>query len=288
VRLCCITFVFLLTVTMVMARVPVGAQQSRLIRMNRMIEALDAGKVAITGDTWTWIEQEHEPLALDKLSKAVAAALAKRNAQGQVVLAPFVRIPMEGDQDSRWVIKQVLEMGAMGIIVPQVETAAEALTLVQSMRYPQKTGTKYMVPRGRRGFGGSAPTGWMLKDPNDYFEKYADVWPLNPEGELFLMPQIETREGLKNVRAILGVPGVSGVIIGPSDLNVNLGNGAGPRGKNTEEAIEMVLGTCKAARKYCGMVEGADSGIKKYVEQGARFIFAFTREGATFSPRRNF
>jgi 4-hydroxy-2-oxoheptanedioate aldolase len=266
-------------------QMPVRAQKAP--RMNRMIEALETGKVAITGETWTWIEQEHEPYAIDKLAKAVAAVLSRRNAQGQVALAPFVRIPMEGDQESRWAIKQVLETGAMGIIVPQVESAAQAMTLVHSMRYPQKTGAKYMEPRGRRGFGG-VPAGWMVKNPVDYYEKLGDVWPLTPEGELFLMPMIETPEGLRNLSGILNVPGVGGIIIGPGDLNMNLGNGGGPRGANTEDAIKKVLNTCAAAKKYCGMVESTPEGVKKYTEQGARFFFAAGREGANFSPRANF
>jgi 4-hydroxy-2-oxoheptanedioate aldolase len=264
---------------------PVRAQKAP--RMNRMIEALETGKIAITGETWTWIEQEHEPYAIDKLAKAVAAVLSRRNAQGQVALAPFVRIPMEGDQESRWAIKQVLETGAMGVIVPQVESGQQALTLVHSMRFPQKTGSRQVEPRGRRGFGG-VPPGWMMTNPVDYYEKLGDVWPLNPAGELFLMPMIETPEGLSNLSAILNTPGVGGVIIGPGDLNMNLGNGGGARGANTEEAIRTVLTTCAKTKKYCGMVESTPEGIKKYTAQGARLFFAAAREGATFSPSSNF
>ena len=266
---------------------PLVAQKAP--RMNRMIEALESGGIAITGETWTWVEQEHQPYNIEKLGKALTTLLGRRNAQGQVALAPFVRIPMEGDQQSRWAIKQVLELGAMGIIIPQVENAQQALTIVQSMRYPQRTGSKYLEPRGRRGCC-VTPAGWMLANPSDYFEKLADVWPLNPEGELFALLMIETPEGVKNVNEIVGVPGVGGLIVGPADLGMNLGYGGpgpGPRAPGTEAAIEKVLTACAAAKKYCGMVEGTDIGMKKYRDMGARFFYAPAREGASYSPNAN-
>lgn len=126
-------------------------------------------------------------------------------------MAPIVRIPSEGDQDRRWIIKQVLERGAMGIIVPQVDNAEQAAKVVQAMRYPQRKGgpPPYPEPAGRRGMAG-APRTWGLSV--DEYLKVADLWPLNPNGELIAMPMIESVEGISNVGAILDVPGVGGVL----------------------------------------------------------------------------
>src|SRR5262245_57906944 len=189
---------------------PLGAQPTR--RANRMIETLDAGKPAMTGDSWVFVDREHRPYDITELRATLNKLLANKNAMGQPALAPIVRIPAEGDQDVRWIIKQVLESGAMGIIIPQVEDGEQALKIIQSMRYPQLKTSKYQNPPGRRGCGCSGGSGWGLQNPADYVS-LADVYPLNPQGELVALPMIETPKGVKNINQILDTPGVGGVLI---------------------------------------------------------------------------
>jgi 4-hydroxy-2-oxoheptanedioate aldolase len=245
-------------------------------RRNRLIEALENGRTAITGDTWTFVDREHRPYDVTELRAALAKLLANKNAQGQPALAPIVRIPAEGDQDVRWIIKQVLESGAMGIIVAQVESAAQALKIIQSMRYPQLKTSKYQNPPGRRGCGCSGGAGWGLQNPADYVAR-ADVWPLNPDGELIALPMIETPEGVKNINAILDVPGVGGVLIGPSDLTMNHGEGRwnNPADKkpDTEAAIQTVAKACVAKKRACAMVTANEAETKKYLGDGFRIIY---------------
>jgi 4-hydroxy-2-oxoheptanedioate aldolase len=246
-------------------------------RRNRLIEALESGRSAITGETWTFVDREHRPYDVTELRAALTKLFANKNAQGQPALAPIVRIPAEGDQDVRWIIKQVLESGAMGIIVPQVENAEQALKIVQSMRYPQLKASKYQNPPGRRGCGCSGGSGWGLQNPADYVAR-ADVWPLNPEGELIAFPMIENPAGVKNVNAILDVPGVGGVLIGPSDLTMNYGEGRwnSPADKkpDTEAAIQTVARACVAKKKACAMVTSNDAETKRYLADGFRIIYA--------------
>jgi 4-hydroxy-2-oxoheptanedioate aldolase len=259
------------------------AQEART-RANRMIEALEAGRPAITGETWVWVEQEHRPYDAVNLRATIEKLLARKNASGQPELAPIVRIPAEGDQNVRWLIKQTLESGAMGIIVPHVDNADQALRIVQSMRYPQRKDSKYPNPRGRRGCGCSGGAGWGLKNPADYM-MVADVWPLNPRGELFAMPMIESPEGVKNVNSILDVPGVSGVLVGPSDLTLNYGEGSWNNPKDSKPdataAIETVAKACVAKKKTCGMVTGNDEATKKYLDMGYRLMYASYRPNAS-------
>ena len=276
---------FFVAVIMIMGRAP----ESRLVaqtapRLNRMIEALEAGRPALAGETWTWVEQEHQPYVIEKLKKALDTLMAKRNARGQVMLAPYVRIPTEGDQPKRWIVKQVLEAGAMGIIVPYVETAQQARDLVQAMRFAQPNGSKFPEPRGRRGCC-TVPRNWMLESRGDYWEGgLGDVWPLNPSGELFALPMIESSEGVNNISEILGVPGIPGVVIGPGDLNASLGEGWVVRGPKTEAAIQKVLSTCASAGKYCGMVTTDEAATKKYLDMGAHFMYTTYKENASTSP----
>src|SRR5262245_41984615 len=246
-------------------------------RRNRLIEALENGRTAITGDTWAFVDREHRPYDVTELRATLAKMFANKNAQGQPVLAPIVRIPAEGDQDVRWIIKQVLESGAMGIIVPQVENAEQALKIIQSMRYPQLKTSKYQNPPGRRGCGCSGGAGWGLQNPADYVAR-ADVWPLNPDGELIAFPMIENPEGVKNINAILDVPGVGGILVGPTDLTMNYGEGrwANPADKQpeTEAAIQTVATACAPKKRGSAMVTANDAETEKYLSDGFRIIYA--------------
>ncbi|MEE2776763.1 MAG: aldolase/citrate lyase family protein [Acidobacteriota bacterium] len=253
------------------------------IRHNRLIEALEQGEPAITGEVWTFIDQEHGPYVIDQLGTRLGELALERNDRGQQILAPIVRIPAEGDQSLRWIVKQVLERGAMGIIVPQVENAEQATRIVQSVRYPQRKESRFPTPVGRRGFAG-APRTWGLK-VLDYL-RVADAWPLNPDGELFVMPMIETAEGVVNVTEILAVPGVGGVLVGPSDLSMGLGvgpwraDGQDFLPAEAEAAIQEVARACVASRKYCGMVTWNEAETEKYLEAGYRVIFAVYRRSS--------
>ena len=261
----------------VLGTLPAGAQQ---VRINRLIEALERGEPAITSDVWTFVDQEHGPYVIDQLGVRLREMAEVRTATGQQRLAPIVRIPTEGDQNVRWVIKQVLERGAMGIIVPQVENAEQATKIIRAVRYPQRRDTRYPAPSGRRGFAG-APRTWGLS-VMEYIE-VADAWPLNPEGELFVMPMIENVEGVRNVDAILDVPGVGGVLIGPNDLSMGLGvgpwhtDGRVLHPPEAEVAIQTVAQACVAKEKHCGMVTWSDAETTKYIADGFQVIFATYR-----------
>ena len=264
----------------VLLSVPQRVSAQPDVRLNRLIETLEQGRPAITSDVWIFIDQEHGPYVIDQLGTRLRDLAETRNDRGQQRLAPFVRVPTEGDQDVRWVIKQVLERGAMGIIVPQVENAQQATKIVQAMRYPQRRNSPHPTPPGRRGFAG-APRTWGLS-VMDYLE-VADVWPLNPDGELFLFPMIENGAGVGNINEILDVPGVAGVLIGPNDLSMGLGvgpwqtDGRAFHPRETEAAIQTVARACVAKEKYCGMVTWTEAETTKYVADGFKVIFATYR-----------
>lgn len=264
--------------SLVLGLVSVGAQPQ--VRINRLIEALERGEPAITSDVWAFVDQEHGPYVIDQLGTRLREMAETETADGQQRLAPVVRVPTEGDQNVRWVIKQVLERGAMGIIVPQVENAAQAVKVIQAVRYPQRRDTRFPTPPGRRGFAG-APRTWGLS-VLDYIA-VADVWPLNPAGELFVMPMIESADGVRNVDEILDVPGVGGVLIGPNDLSMGLGvgpwhtDGRALHPREAEQAIQAVARACVAKRKHCGMVTWTEEETRKYIADGFTVIYATYR-----------
>ena len=227
-------------------------------RLNRIIEQFEAGEAALANEHWRIVSLEHNPFLVDDLEAFLGELVDQGGARPR--LTPIVRIPHEADQPYHHVVKQILDAGAMGIVLPQVRTAAEIDALVRAMRYPPQAGAEYPEPRGRRGWG---PTGarrvWNMD--NDEYARRADVWPLNPNGELLAIVMIETRESVENIDEILQVPGLGGVLIGPSDLSLSLGVGtpaANPRAPEVEEAIETVGQACMRHNALCGIYTSSD------------------------------
>ena len=251
------------------------AQQSggqKAGRLNKVIEAVEAGRAAVGGQDWRFIDMEHGPFSMDLLESTLAQMGKDRDASGRLKLTPLVRIPLEGDEDFKWAVKQVLDAGAFGIVLPHVDTAEEAAKLVRTMRYPQTRDSKYQTPRGERGWGpGRAVRLWGLDTPT--YHSKADVWPLNPSGELFAVAMIESGEAVKNIRAILKTP-VSAILVVPGDMNIDLG--LGPRGdKNSpevDEAYQTVLRACQAQKRVvCGCADSR-SNMKTRLDEGWKFF----------------
>ena len=227
-------------------------------RLNRIIEQFENGEAALANEHWRIVSLEHNPFLVDDLEDFLSELESDGAARPR--LTPIVRIPHEADQDYHHVVKQILDAGAMGIVLPQVRTAAEVTRLVRAMRYPPQRGAAYPDPRGRRGWG---PTGarrlWGL-DNNAYAAK-ADVWPLNPDGELLAIAMVETREIVENIDEVLQVPGLGGVLIGPSDLSLALGvgtPGANPTAPEVEAAIQTVGDACVRHGSLCGIYTRSD------------------------------
>ena len=181
------------------------AQQAPL-HLNPAVEKLARGEAIIGTQTddmslqnchslarldfdYAYVDMEHGPLNLDGLAYCVAAMvdkaaiLKKGNAQPKVAL--FARFPPYGrDLESNdWIVKQALDMGLMGVIFNGVENKEQMTRLIRYMRYPQQKTSKYQQPPGLRGYApGNAIFAWGVSAAE--YEKHADVWPLNPEGDL--------------------------------------------------------------------------------------------------------
>jgi 4-hydroxy-2-oxoheptanedioate aldolase len=253
----------------------VGAQQKP--RLNPLIAKLEAGQPALTNTDWMFIDMEHGPYLLDRLQTTLDDLGKRKKPNGQFQTAPIVRIPLEGDENFRFATKQVLDMGAMGVVFPHIETRAQAVEAIRAMRYPPQRGAAHPEPAGKRGWGpGRAAAYWGFA-VNDYAFQRADVWPLNPNGELFAMLMIETAEGVKNARDIASVPGVGALFIGASDLGVSLGVGpplaGGVNPPETETAVQKVLKDCQAAKVVCAYpVLGGQADLNKRLADGFKVI----------------
>lgn len=246
-------------------------------RLNPMITALANGGAAISGRDWQFIDLEHNPLDLTKLDQTINDLMKTRRPDGTVDLkmAPLVRIPMDGDESFKWAVKQILEIGAMGVVFPRVETKDQAELAVRTHRFKPQKGAKYPNPPGLRHVTPSKAARRWGVSIDDYIDHYADVWPLNPHGELFNMIMIESAEGLNNINEILDVPGIGAIFVGPNDFSMSLGNGrwAPKHPEDTEKGFQKILVACKAKKVICGMqVDGGQAAVDERIKQGWRVI----------------
>lgn len=275
---------------------PLSAQPKETTRLNRLVELFEKGvpplgvfvsnisaraaaSISSSPLDFVIIDLEHNPYDPERLENYLlgmtnkARILQKGNLQMDVV--PIVRLPANGRERSEFLIKQVLDLGAFGVIVPHVNNAEDALSAVQAIRFPQRAGAPDYEPRGHRGVGyGWASRYWGLAGPQ-YGEK-ADLWPLDPAGELLFWPMVESAEAVANVRSILKTPGVSGVFVGPADLAYSLGVPIGDR--QAEEAIAKVVAACKESGVPCGTLTG-EGGVAGRLKQGFRFLAVGTDSG---------
>ncbi len=274
---------------------PVGsawAQQAPL-HLNPAVEKLARGEAIIGTQTddmslqnchslarldfdYAYVDMEHGPLNLDGLAYCVAAMvdkaaiLKKGNAQPKVAL--FARFPPYGrDLESNdWIVKQALDMGLMGVIFNGVENKEQMTRLIRFMRYPQQKTSKYQQPPGLRGYApGNAIFAWGVSAAE--YERHADVWPINPEGDLLAIPMIETLEGLKNVDEIAAVPGVGAIFIGAGgDLHQYLG--VAQDAPEVEQARQTILAACKAHNVACGITALTKAEVDKRLKEGWKMI----------------
>lgn len=200
--------------------------------------------VAGLGYDWMLIDGEHAP-------NTVPSVLNQLQTVAPYATAPVVRA-VNGDAS---LIKQLLDVGAQTLMIPMVETAAQAQALVRAMRYP---------PHGIRGVGGglTRATRW------DAVANYLHI----AHEELCLIVQVESRLGVENVAAIAAVEGVDAVFIGPADLSIGLGHAGNPGHPEVQERIKHAVDATLAAGKACGILAPNEEDARRYQAWGCRFI----------------
>ena len=216
------------------------------------------------------IDMEHRGLDFERLETLLLGTTNKAEIakQGnlQVRVPPIVRIPTYGRAPNEAIVKQVLDMGAFGIMFPAIENKQQALEAVSAARYPQLKGSKYPNPVGRRG-NGNMPAAWFWGLSRPEYSRRADIWPANPQGEILLFLQVETVEGVKNINEILTVPGIGVLFVGPNDLSWSLGVAQGS--PEHEEAIQVVVDACRA-RNIPAAITVTEADVLRRLKQGFR------------------
>lgn len=176
------------------------------------------------GYDWICVDLEHGAVGFEGMTNIFRAI----DSFGSV---PVARLPF---CDTIW-IKRTLDAGARGLIVPMVNTPAEAEHAIREAKYP---------PRGQRGYGFSRGNVHGI----DFFDAVE-----NDNDEIAMVMQIEHKDGVANLDSILSVDGVDGAFIGPYDLSGSYGKTGALDSPEMLDALSRFRAGCKAHDKAAGM-----------------------------------
>ena len=263
-------------------------------RLNGIIRALESGKIAyscfakvdkLTAQEMTdapydgiVYEMEHNPLDISALGDALQYMLNRKQIASSASIAPeitpIVRVPSNGVEMNQSFAKQALDRGVYGVIWPHINNVEQAYNAVASCRYARKSGAEFYEPAGARGDGPATASRYWGLTMAEYYKK-ADVWPLNPQGELIVFTMIESVPGVHNIDEILkSVPGIGCVLIGEGDLSQALGQPRNYEHPEVRDAMNHVVETCKKYGVPVGHPHVTSSNVEKVLNTGYRFIMS--------------
>jgi 2-keto-3-deoxy-L-rhamnonate aldolase RhmA len=217
------------------------------IRHARHVEI--AGAMAKSGFDFLFIDLEHSSMSLDVCSNISAAAI-------HAGIAPLVRVP-ERDLN---LAARVLDTGALGIIMPHVESADEARAVVDRQKFP---------PMGQRSISG-APAQFSFDGTIPLKEATAAA-----NAGLLVIVMLETENAVAKAGEIAAVPGVDVLMIGTSDLTASMGIQGQFEHERVLKAYDTVLAACARHKKWPGMGGvGTEAAMTNYIKRGVRFVLA--------------
>jgi len=197
------------------------------------------------GYEWIAVDCEHTDIDIKGFSNIIRGMYGR----GAV---PFIRVR----ENDTLAIRQALDAGAQGVIVPLVNNAEQARKAVAAAKYP---------PVGIRGF--------CFSRMNNYGQDF-DSYAKTANNNIAVVVMIESKEAVENIESILAVEGIDGVFIGPYDLSGSFGVPGQTSAPIVADACRKVLKACKMRGKSAGLhvVVPTQENIKKALEDGFTFI----------------
>src|SRR5579872_1660952 len=215
----------------------------------RLVRSAEIAKVMKSaGFDWLFIDLEHGAMSLESAAQICVAAL-------DAEIAPIVRVPNE--QYS--MATRILDNGALGIVIPHVNSAQEAEVVVANLKFP---------PLGHRSMAGNAPQ-------LDYQPVKASEYAATLNETTLIVVMLETPEAVERCEAIAAVPGVDVLLVGTNDLCAEMGIHGDFGNARVEEAYRRVIAACRKHEKWAGLGGIYDETIApRYIEMGAKMILA--------------
>jgi 4-hydroxy-2-oxoheptanedioate aldolase len=245
------------------------------------LEVTKAVSLASSSQDAAVFDMEHGHFSVPDLARCLQFMLNPRQIveRGTVApkVAPFVRLAANGSELNHWMAKQILDVGAYGLVWPHVSTVAEARNAISASRYPRAESDERYSPAGVRGYGPwAAARYWGL--PLDEYCARADVWPYAPDGEILVVIMCEELVAVKNLPDILeSVPGIGVVWIGLSDLAQDLGHTGERDHPQVLELAHEALDICKSVGIACGKGDVNLENVEETVERGWKWLLSSER-----------
>jgi len=197
------------------------------------------------GFDFALLDAEHGPAEVESCEHMVRAA-------DSVGLPAFIRVAMNIRQN----ILRYLDIGALGVMLPQISTRAEAEAVVEAVKYP---------PQGRRGLAAVRAADYGLTTS---LKEYT----IKANQETLVVVQIETMGAVSNLDEFLSIEGIDIFFIGPSDLSASMGYVGEPNHPEAQAMIEKLVHRIRTAGKVAGTVAYTHEALAKAKERGFRFI----------------
>src|SRR4051794_37603911 len=261
---------FFCTSICLVVAISLSAQDAKPHRINRAIELLEQGQpIYYTGshegtegnfeqgvkDAQTYADyisydMEHAPFDVKGLADYMRGlAQGGPTRSGHRTPAVIVNVPVNGTDEASvranaWMFQQVLATGVHGVLLCHADAPGAVRAFVEAVRFP--------AYGGRRGVHGNATAARIWGISADAYGEQADVWPLNPKGELLLGLKLEDKYALENADASAKVPGIAFAEWGPGDMAFSLGvkSGPGPLPPQMQAARAKVFAATKASKIF--------------------------------------
>ncbi len=256
-----------------------AAELPKTKHINRAIELLEEGQpIYYTGshsgttgsfeqgkkDAQTYADyisydMEHAPFDVKGLADYMRGLVAGGPTKsGHHTPAVIVNVPVNGTDEAAvranaWMFQQVLATGVHGIMLTHADSPGAVRAFVEAARFPiHKQGVDKGINEGRRGAHGTPTAAQIWGVSNEEYLDKADVWPLNPNGELLLGLKLEDKYALANAEENLKIPGIGFAEWGPGDMALSLGiRGPGAeKNPQMQAARAKVFAACKANKIF--------------------------------------
>jgi 4-hydroxy-2-oxoheptanedioate aldolase len=216
-------------------------------------DTTSAQLMAAVGFDWLTVELEHTPVTFETAAQSFAIIAASG-------VVPLARVPWNTGEN----IKRVLDTGAYGIVVPMVNSRAEAEAVVNAARY---------APLGKRSIGGQMHAINFGTDPSTYYAKAND--------EILVVIMAEHIEAIEAAEDILSVPGIDAVFIGPNDLHNSMGKAPAFDSEHKEfvDAVAHILKTARKNNIAAGIHVIDAAAAQRRVAEGFQFIAVASEAG---------
>ena len=197
------------------------------------------------GFDFVLIDAEHSPMSAESCEQMVRAADC-------VNITPIIRVAMNIRQN----ILRYLDIGALGVMLPQVNSKAEVENVIESVKYP---------PEGKRGLASVRAANYGLTGSMGAYVKEANR-------ETMVIVQVETMQAIDNIKEILAVPGTDVIFIGPSDLSSALGYPGQINHPQVQKMIVYLVDEIRTAGKVAGTIAYDLDTLKICKERGFKYI----------------